>query len=320
MRLIAQASNIKIHSPDDAYFSFYNSPYTGHSLGTAVDIYPKHQEWKGPVPSPVAGVVEEVRKMKMGQPKNFPTEDFDYAIGIRPENKCNDIVRIMHTEPSVKKGERIELGDDIGKALRSRYFNYWTGPHYHVEVLPHQFFSRASKSHPLDLPFYFEERAISKNNMETEFLITAVTEDNVIGHPLDLDYSNINDLSGLSAVTDYGRTVGILDGGLSHYRHGGIIGGQDCVEGMSVGLFRNLVGQIQIKKPGSAYFIRGPRIISNIDGFELLGLSCFIYPKQYLRKGIPQIILIPKIYGELKKSFEGGDVALLQINQRTLQL
>ncbi|MHA2352262.1 MAG: hypothetical protein ACXABX_03995, partial [Candidatus Thorarchaeota archaeon] len=132
MRIVGSAAGINIHAPEDAYFSFFNSPYIGHDIGSAIDIYPRHQEWGGDVVSPVSGKIVKTRKMRMGQPKQFPTHEFDYGIGILPEESDTDIVRIMHCEPDVSEGENVVLGDPIGRAIRSRYFNYWTGPHYHV--------------------------------------------------------------------------------------------------------------------------------------------------------------------------------------------
>ena len=79
MYVIGEAKGIKIHSPEDAYFSYFNSPYTGHAHAAAIDIYPYHQEWGGPVASPVSGKIVRLQKFRMGRKKEFPTEDFDYG-------------------------------------------------------------------------------------------------------------------------------------------------------------------------------------------------------------------------------------------------
>ena len=121
MRVVGSAKGINIHAPDDAYFSYFNSPYIGHSIGSVVDIYPNHQEWCGVIESPVSGKVVKIKKIQMGQPRNFPTEDYDYAVGILPEGSDDYIIRLLHCEPVVVEDEQVSLGDPIGKTIRSRY-------------------------------------------------------------------------------------------------------------------------------------------------------------------------------------------------------
>ncbi len=307
MRVVGSAVGIKIHAPDDAYFSYFNSPYIGHDMGTAIDIYPHHQEWGGAVETPVSGKIVKIKKMRMGQAKQFPTHEYDHGIGILPEGSESDIVRIMHCEPTVSEGESVNLGDRIGETIRSRYFNYWTGPHYHVEVLALESFERSSKSYPLGLEFAFETRRPSRTNKSIEFLVESVTADHIVGYAENLEYSTIGDLSGLGATIEDGSTVGIIDGGLSHYKIGGVIGTSNLKEGSRIKLSDSSIGSVRETKPGVSVFNRGPSIVSFLDDTEIRGLSCFIYPKQYTRKKIPQLILIPKRYGQFKGSFSEGE-------------
>jgi hypothetical protein len=313
MRIVGSAKGINLHAPDDSYFSYFNSPYIGHKIGSAIDIYPFHQEWNGIVCSPVSGKIVKIRQIRMGQPKQFPTNDFDYGIGILPENSDTEIVRIMHCKPSVSEGERIDLGDPIGNTIRSRFFNYWTGPHYHVEVLSLDAFSRSSKSYPLELGYNFESTQSERRKQVTEFSVELVTKDNIIGYPRNLEHAEIQDLVGLSATNQEGRIVGILDGGLSHYRLGGLIGTSQLKKGKHIKLVDAPVGIVHSSKPGASLFERGPVITSFLDDIELHGLSCFIYPKHYTRKKTPQLILIPKNYGQFKGLFDEGDLCELRI-------
>ncbi|MHA2396427.1 MAG: hypothetical protein ACXAC0_06960 [Candidatus Thorarchaeota archaeon] len=314
MRIVGSAAGINIHAPEDAYFSFFNSPYIGHDIGSAIDIYPRHQEWGGDVVSPVSGKIVKTRKMRMGQPKQFPTHEFDYGIGILPEESDTDIVRIMHCEPDVSEGENVVLGDPIGRAIRSRYFNYWTGPHYHVEVLQRESFRRSSKSYPLEFEYQFESRKASSSHEMIEFSISSVTEDIIIGYAENLGYATIGDLVGLPAVSEERKMEGILDGGLSHYKLGGVIGTAELTQGTHIHLMDSPVGTLRETKSGVSIFNRGPSIRSYLDGTEILGLSCFIYSKHYTRKKTPQLILIPKRYGQFKGLFNEGDLCELRIS------
>ncbi len=313
MRVVGSAMGIDLHAPDDAYFSYFNSPYIGHDIGSAIDIYPHHQEWNGDVLTPVTGKIVRIKKMKMGLPKKFPTNDFDYGIGILPDESQSDTVRIMHCEPDVSEGESVNVGDCLGRAIRSRYFNYWTGPHYHVEIMPLGSFSRSSKSYPLELGYKYESRAIQFFNEKLEFLVKSVSNDHVIGYAENLGHTSIGDLIGLSATDENKQITGILDGGLSHYKIGGVIGSDDYRLGSHVHLRDSSVGTVSYTKSGASLFRRGPLITAFLDQIELRGISCFIYTKHYTRKNTPQLILIPKIYGQFRGFFHEGDLCELRI-------
>ena len=313
MRIVGVAAGITIHAPFDAYFSYFNSPYIGHSLGTAIDIYPKHQEWGGPVLSPVSGKVVKIRKLRMGKRKPFPTDDFDYGIAIFPENTRQDIVRVMHCKPTIQEGENVDLGDQIGCAIRSRYFNYWTGPHYHVEIIPQDSFSRSTKSYPLDIPMNQEQEHNGEIQSCMEFLITEVSDDCAKGYSPGSSCTSLGDIIGLSAHDETGSALGIIDGGISHYQHGGVIGSHNSKEGDLVYIQGLPVGGIISRRTGASYFQRGPSIAAYYNGLELRGLSCFLYPFQYTKKGSPQLILIPREYRGFRNVIENESVGILEI-------
>ncbi|MFW9798449.1 MAG: hypothetical protein ACFFE2_15530 [Candidatus Thorarchaeota archaeon] len=315
MRVVGSARGIDIHAPEDAYFSYFNSPYIGHDNGSAIDIYPRHQEWGGEIVSPVSGRVVAIRKMKMGSPRQFPTHDWDYGIGIQSEVSETEIVRIMHCEPTISEGETLKHGDIIGKAIRSRYFNYWTGPHYHVEILPLNLFRRSSKSYPLSLVYSFQRQSESPAPLldDIEFSISSVTKDHIIGYSMNLGHADIGNLVGLPALGTDECVTGILDGGLSHYSIGGVIGASELPVGSQVYLFDTPVGTVSETKLGASLFRRGPSIEPFLDKTKIRGLSCFIYTKHYTRKQIPQLILIPEEYGQFLEIFQEGDLCKLHI-------
>ncbi|MCK5265050.1 MAG: hypothetical protein KAR03_05530 [Candidatus Thorarchaeota archaeon] len=314
MHVIGKAKGIRIHSPEDAYFSYFNSPYTGHAHAAAIDIYPFHQEWGGPVASPVSGKIVRIKKTKMGRKKIFPTETFDYIMAIQPEEADASILRMMHCKPSLKEGEIVDLGDTIGSTIRSRYFNYWTGPHYHVEIMHLDYFSRSTQSYPLELPFSFDSITARESSTEVEFLVETVTEDHIIGYPRNLSITSIGDFCGLSAFNSELKIVGIIDGGLSHYKHGGIIGHTFPIEGSLVGL-RNLpAGIIRYPLKGASFFQRGPSLSCFLNDNKLRGISCFIYPKQFKKQGVPQLVLVPKLYRELIGTISEGELCKLKID------
>ncbi|MHA2025141.1 MAG: hypothetical protein ACW98U_04485 [Candidatus Thorarchaeota archaeon] len=309
MRLVGVASGTKIHAPDDSYFSFYNSPYISHGQGSSVDIYPHHQSWTEDVVSPVSGQVVRIKKMQMGRPKGFPTEDYDYGIGIQSDSSQGDIVRILHCEPTISIGDLVETGDKIGVTLRSRFFNYWTGPHYHVEVMGVDSFERSSKSYPFLEIFSFSREKAKQSTAELAFEISEVTQDHIKGFPRGIAQASISDLRGLAGIDKDNMVLGILDGGLSHYKQGGVVGGLEIEMKKQVFFAGNPVGSII----NSNRFLRGPAITSYLDGNQLRGLSCFVYPVQYTRKGVTPLVLVPQQYDQFRGVVEVGDVCSLKI-------
>jgi hypothetical protein len=314
VRVVGSASEISIFAPDDAYFSYFNSPYIGHSLGTAIDIYPRHQEWGGPVLAPVSGEIVKVKKLHMGKTKPFPTDDFDYGIAIRVESTREDVVRVMHCKPMIQEGDKIDLGDQIGYAIRSRYFNYWTSPHYHVEIMQLESFSRSSKSYPLDIPVGKKRHQLENADVSMELSIIDVNDDRDIGYLRGISYTSIGDLIGLSTQDEKGSVVGILDGGLSHYQHGGVIGTHQIKAGDTVFFGGHPIGNIASRRGEVGFFERGPSIVASFNGIELRGLSCFLYPPQYTKRGIPQTILIPREHRGFRNLIENDSIGILEIS------
>ncbi|TFG32092.1 hypothetical protein EU528_04525 [Candidatus Thorarchaeota archaeon] len=314
MHVIGEAKGIKLYAPKDAYFSYFNSPYFGHSHAAAIDIYPHQQEWGCSVISPVTGKLVRIQKTMMGRKKEFPTEQYDFGIAIQPEEDNQAIVRILHCNPSLKVGDSVVRGDEIGSAIRSRYFNYWTGPHYHIEIMHMDSFARSTQSYPLDLPFRFESKKVGRLLATVEFLVNKVTEDSILGYPRGLSHTTIDGYTGLSGISNGTDIVGILDGGISHYKHGGVIGQEDGVEGSTIYLEKNPVGTIKRSLKGASFFLRNTSVSSNLEGIELRGLSCFIYPKHFVKHDVSRLLLVPSRYGEFVGLISEGDVCELKID------
>jgi len=170
-----------------ARLAMYDSPYVAHREGRAVDLFPGDrsgpEEWSVEAPSPVAGRVETVRSVRApekpyaaeedhlvvvdvdadrggvrpapsgpGPGANPDGDDPDRTDGPRPDADGNYRARLLHVEPSVKEGDRIEVGDSLGRLVRSGYFAPWVDNHLHLGVRPAGTDAvRASGSLPLGL-------------------------------------------------------------------------------------------------------------------------------------------------------------------------
>jgi len=197
-------------------YTAYNSPYAAHDRGCAVDLYPMD----GRAPSPVAGEVIATETVR-APPKPYAPEQ-DHLIVV----DCGPVVaRIMHVDPSVEVGDRIQRGQDLGDLVRAGFFARWVPNHLHVGFRRHdQNHLRAGGSLPLDLgvdptPIAWDGTGTVVDAGETYAVLDAPRVPN-------------DGFCGLAASVD-DETV-VLDGGFQHYDDGGVHPTSDGSAGHSV--------------------------------------------------------------------------------------
>lgn len=130
---VASSEGVSICCPEGGRISFFNSPYPAHKVYTAIDIYPS-SGFGSTAPSPVSGKIREIRKVACPEKSSFKSTNYDYAILIQSLENPAYWIKILHLEPLVKAGDIVRVGDDLGRLIRSGFFDYWTDPHMHVEV------------------------------------------------------------------------------------------------------------------------------------------------------------------------------------------
>ncbi|NOR38495.1 MAG: hypothetical protein GQ580_02790 [Candidatus Thorarchaeota archaeon] len=314
MRRVGSAAGIDLFAPADAYFSYFNSPYIGHKQGASIDIYPSHGEWGGPAYSPIAGRIIRVKKMRMGEKKLFPSDEVDFGIAIAPEGST-DIVRILHCVPEVDEGATVEAGQRLGSLLRSRYFNYWTGPHYHIEIMNIRDFNRSTKSYPLTVDLTPVQQTQQESVSELECLISRVTDDVMIATTDDSPKAVSRNIVGHAAYCGSDRRHGILDAGVPHYSHGGILGFGKSVEESTVTAWSTDIGYAAGSLDSRLSFKRGGPVQLIFEDEIIRGVSCFAFTKKQTVKGAPPIIMIPQQYGGFSEKFAEGDVGVLSFKR-----
>ncbi|MFW9800862.1 MAG: hypothetical protein ACFFD9_10525 [Candidatus Thorarchaeota archaeon] len=313
MRCVGVSSGVDLFAQKDSYFSYFNSPYIGHKRCSAIDIYPSHGDWGGPAFSPIDGKVVSIRRISMGIGKVFPTEDSDYAIAIRPEG-LDKIVRVLHCTPGVSRGDELARGDEIGRILRSRFFCFWTGPHYHVEVMDEKNFRRSSQSDPIsvDLP---RATAIDKGGQKKlECQVTGVSTELLTGVLTNWSYARVGDLYGHLALVEGASDVGILDGGVPHYNHGGIVGGANDCEGRNVVVWSKQIGLVTAIHHSFLQFETSSTFTPKVDDIPILGISCYLFSRSQTVKGMPPIYMIPEKYGQFEGVYNEGDVVMMSFD------
>ncbi|MFC3959405.1 hypothetical protein [Halovivax cerinus] len=200
-------------------FSLYNSPYPAHDAGCAIDLYPGDSDPAAGLatdaPSPVAGIVRETRTVSAPPKPYAPEHDHLILVDVEePASARGLVARILHVDPAVEAGDRVAIGDDLGRLVRAGFFAPWVGTHLHVGFrAPDRNLHRATGSLPVDLGV--DVRPLPWDGTGT---VVATGETYAIldtpAHPAPGD-----EWVGIAA--DGG---GVLDGGLPHYDTGGVLG------------------------------------------------------------------------------------------------
>jgi len=109
-------------------FSLYNSPFTAHDEGCAIDLYPETG-----APSPVAGEVIETKTVEA--PSKPYAADHDHLILI---DTGEYVARTLHVDPAVEAGDTVEIGDSLGDLVRAGFFAPWVPNHIHLGFRTHE--------------------------------------------------------------------------------------------------------------------------------------------------------------------------------------
>ncbi|MCK5238569.1 MAG: hypothetical protein KAR33_03410 [Candidatus Thorarchaeota archaeon] len=315
MRTIGKANGVGIAIPDDAYFSFFNSPYIGHRNCSSVDVYPSHNEWAGPAFSPVKGTVVKLKQIRMGKKRKFETKEYDYAIGIQPDDNEESILRILHCDPTVKIGDEVAPGAEIGSLLRSRYFNFWTGPHYHIDVVNSKYFERSSKSHPIEKAAdLLDSPSVDGHDYITQaqWIIQRITSDYILATSSTSMSGRIDSVFGHVAQTDSGNK-GLLDAGIPHYPHGGIYGVN--IESGSIMIGDSAIGYMKMHSPLTSFFTQNKQYSMFLDNSPIRGISMYIYSKSQLISNVPPLKIIPIQFKGFEQQWSEGDSVNLSLRR-----
>lgn len=247
-------------------FSLFNSPYPAHADGRAVDLYLQERR-DALAPSPVAGEVLATETVRC--PDRPYAADADHLVLVATDGAATTggpadlVARILHVEPRVEPGDRVAVGDPLGRTVRSGYFAPWVADHLHLGVRPadanHR---RARGSLPLRVdvpvePLAWDGTGVVVSTGETYADLDAPA------HPV-AGYAALASDDGLP-----------LDGGLVHYAGGGVIGSGvpgghadgDREDGAPVSLLGTPVGDREGR------LVRWRDVAVRVDGEPVTGLS-----------------------------------------------
>ena len=273
MNTIAKSKDIKIYAERSWEFSFFGSPYHAHREFSAVDIY-QNAEFGDIALSPVSGRV--FKTLKFDSPslgKSLP----EYLIMIQ---NGNYLARIMHVEPSVVKGDEINVGDELGRFVTNGYFFFWTNSTMHVEVRDLNDYLRAKGGYEL-MPTFGKEINREISISELEGIVINASKRNIA---VELNKNNVVKIGNSYSLADW-TTVIDYGGVLGRFKLGDAV----YFNGIKIG---------NINKTGSymsTFKTEKLRVFANETEFNG---SSFMFGRDIAR-------LLPKKYGE--PAFEKGD-------------
>jgi hypothetical protein len=258
-------------------FSLYNSPYVAHDEGCAIDLYPgsagrppgsragSEATRKTSAPSPVAGEVVAVRSVT-APPKPYAVAR-DHLIVV---DTGEYLVRMLHVEPNVEPGDRVEVGDSLGELVRSGFFAPWVSNHIHLgfrerDANP----MRASGSLPIEVPVDIEPLAWDGSGRVVATAETFVVLDSPI-HPAPGER-----FAGIAGVV--GDELVVLDGGLPHYEGGGALsaGSSRSPDGDCVSLVDSSIGVVDGRT------VTWDDVTVRANERPITGLSLFVSREQF---------------------------------------
>ncbi len=248
---IAEIEGLNLEIPKDSWFSFFNTPYAGHRLGTAVDVY---------FPDRALFPFEEGRVMEIKRvrtPRYVPVRE-DYLLIIKV---CDFCLKVLHVMPAVKIGEKLSLYDEIGSLIVSGFFRPWSDMHAHFELRNCTDRYRA-RGGLLIHPRILKLVPVAKGS---EFEVVEKSTHYAWLEPLKRGGKSLTPLS-------FGDAP--IEGGIPHYHYGALFGPADEIEIFGVrtavserlpngvGLFRTefriLVNRLEVRGVGA--YCNQPRI------------------------------------------------------------
>lgn len=230
---IARINDLWLEIPNVRY-SFFDTPYLPHKLGTAVDVY---FEDKALFPFE-EGKLVEIRRIRT--PRYIPVSD-DYLLIFEVGGFC---LKVLHVEPELKVGEKAFLGDEIGSLRLSGFFSPWSDKHAHFELRRCEDRYRAKGG----LTLFPEVRSLLPVVEGKEFEVVEKTTHYLWLRPLKTRGRG---------MTPFGN----IEGGLPHYRYGAIFnGGKAELLGKTLEASEVLSNGVGIFKASFEVFANGSRV------------------------------------------------------------
>ena len=275
---VATSKGVSISAPSDGFVSFFNSPYHPHIKQAALDIYASSRRFGSEAPSPVKGKVRKLYAFEPPTPKWFNAPKTEYMILIECSENPEVWAKILHIQPSVKEGDKIDVGTPLGCFIRDGFFHPWTDPHMHIEIRSRSDPIRATGGYPL-VPAItntcYVDGELEENEPCTGRVVGLGERYALI--ELQAPFMYIEPFFGLCGRV--GEEFGLVDGGLPHYQWAGLLYRKGSKQFSEAKLLNTPVGRVRASRNWAALLTCEDFDIV-VDGLLCVGLSCYLNLKR----------------------------------------
>jgi len=286
---IIKMENYEVFLPEKCHFSIGTSPYYSHQNALAIDIYQHLFLENIEAVSPVAGKVIKTKPLIAPKPRFQGGINKDFLILIKNEQDPAIVFKILHVQPKIKEGEKINVGDYLGDTIRNGYFAPWSTPHLHLEMRPFEDPSRARGGKRFSLNIdrnsfmtFNSEKTLEPIPLEiqcscSEYLLARLPRD---------QYINFNPIFGVRGNMMNAHCM--MDGGIPMYKNGVFLNKEGHVfkKGMSMHWGPFCIGHVKELKGEFGLYEFNPMKMF-VEGIEIRGISLFFFNFEPLLKIMP---------------------------------
>jgi hypothetical protein len=287
---IINSEENQVSIPKTSHFTIGTSPYYAHQHGLAIDVYHSLLLENYNVFSPISGYIQEIKPVRAPKPKFLGGIDKDFLILVKNPINHKIIYKIMHVETKLHVGDKIEIGDPLGKTIRNGYFAYWSSPHLHLEIRPSHDAIRARGGKEFTIAIG-SQAGIDKqdDNYESTKIpveIHSIYPEFMLCQFSRSFYHKITPIYGIKVIMN--ESAYILDGGIPHYKFGTVISNQlyDNYSFNSIYLGKHKVGTLDRVKGQFGFFKFDP-VKFFLNDKKIRGISLYLANFPPLVKIIP---------------------------------
>ena len=288
---IIKTDDIQVSIPHTSHFTIGTSPYYAHQHALGIDIYHSLLLDNYEVHSPISGEILRIKTLLAPKPKFTGGIDKDFLTLVRNPHNPEITYRILHVKPNnIQVGDRIEIGDPIGKTIRNGYFANWSSPHLHLEIRPSNDAIRASGGKTFSLAFEHRKNMVFREEKKLEKItlkINSVFPEFYLAKFSESLYKFIEPIYGVKVRVN--KESYILDGGMPHYKNGTIISSLSLerAKNLSIYLENHKIGKLNESRGQFGFFTFEKSLKFLLNDEEIRGISL------YLANFMPLIKIIP---------------------------